>query len=246
MVWGVPLTFAAGGGTWVSEVPADSPLAWLRLNETSGSNAADSSGNSRPGTHVNVTASGSTGKGTDKAMSYPGGAALTSLDYAAIGTAFSTASTSVPETWALAVLFKRASIPGAAEYLMSVGGTGGNPIVGMNVLNTSGALRGVYRLDDGTTINNFGPATNYCDNAWHLVVFESDGANVNLYADGSQVATQAAVTGATATFTKASVGNLHRDVDSNGFTGLVDEAMFYDHALGATRVAALNTALSTI
>jgi hypothetical protein len=47
--------------TYAQEVLADTPVGWWRLDETSGTTAADSSGNGRDGTYVNTPTLGASG-----------------------------------------------------------------------------------------------------------------------------------------------------------------------------------------
>jgi hypothetical protein len=67
--------------TYSDEVIADSPALYLKMDETSGTTATDSSGNSRNGTHNNVTLNQASllGDGSGKSASYNGTTAYTSV-----------------------------------------------------------------------------------------------------------------------------------------------------------------------
>ena len=57
---------------YIDEVLADSPLVYWRLDETSGTTAADASGNARPGAHTGVTVGQPSllGDGSGKSAAY--------------------------------------------------------------------------------------------------------------------------------------------------------------------------------
>lgn len=70
---------AAGGGGYSGEVLADSPLAYWRLGEASGTTMADSSGNGRTGTYSGTYTLGATGLvtgDTDTCVDFTNGQSL--------------------------------------------------------------------------------------------------------------------------------------------------------------------------
>ena len=75
---------SAGGGGYYDEVMADSPALYWRLGESSGTTAADASGNARPGIYAGSLTRGTTGLITgdsDTALTIPNGGGYAYREY---------------------------------------------------------------------------------------------------------------------------------------------------------------------
>jgi hypothetical protein len=203
--------------------------AYLKLDETSGTSAADDTGNGHTGFHSSSPTVGATGK-IGLCVDYSG--ASTSNTVVAAG------STSIQptDTLTFALWFKAASLDG--NYNLLGGNTPAN--------GTSGY--GFYYDPIGNLyffINNYasGPHVAFtADGAWHHLVGTYDknaGSNqAKLYVDGSLAAQ---MTYTTAIGYGDAIGRINRG-DGGGFAhapALIDEVRIYSRALTAGDVTDL-------
>jgi hypothetical protein len=214
--------------TYSSEVLADSPIAWYRLGEASGTTMTDSSGNSRSGTYANVTlaATGLLAGDSDTAASFNGTASKGTVNNASwmdVGTAFTV------EAW------------------ISTSATGFREIAAQ--YNTSSVRAWEFRIDSTTGALNFiklaGGTTSSIgsgsirDGAKHHCVATYDGANIRLYVDGVLNQTTASTGSISGTLADLHIGV--RSIDQ-WFSGTIDEVALYGTVLSGTRIAAHYTA----
>jgi hypothetical protein len=216
---------------------ADSPIVYWKLEEASGTTAADSSGNGRNGTYSGSPSLGAT------AGPVPGGTAMTldgvndcvTIPYAAW---VESASFSV-EVW-----FKTTT--GGSKVLVSRDNTNGDPWM-LAFIGTSGSQP--YFPVRTSADTRFPPLSDSpaLNGSWHHMVATFDGVTKaqKVYLDG---ALYASTTAGAAVLTGAeglSVGR--RGAGSPvWYTGSLSQVAFYGTALSATRVAAhYNAATNT-
>lgn len=212
--------------TYSAEVLADSPLVYLRLGESSGTTAADSSGNSRNGTYV-----GSPTLGVAGAIS---GDANTAVTFDGSTQAVTVPSTGLPTT----------DVDQTIEcWVKFTSTTTGLFVAGRDV---SSSTRGVCirtgtvagTLMCGNTVGTSPQSTGtYNDGNWHHVVGlrHQSAGTFELYVDNVSVAsgTESNSTLGASGFFVAERGN-----GTLRFPGTIDEAAYYGTALSSTRIAA--------
>lgn len=212
---------------------ADEPYLYWKLDETSGTVLADSSGHNRPGsTQGTAFSSVASGCGTGRAL------ALGANSYAS-----QTGGTAVPglQTFTVEAWFRTTS-------------SSGGRMVGFGNLETGTSVsydRHVYMATNGTLV--FGVYPNrvetvqspraYNDGAWHHVAATLSSAGMRLFVDGALVASSSAATTAQPYDGRWRIG---RDNLANwgtttpasyGFTGSLDNVAVYARALTADQVA---------
>jgi hypothetical protein len=215
-------------------VLADNPVAWWRLNELTGTVAADAVAPVANGTYTGPVILGQPGvdahagfsiRLTNQANYVDIGAVPTKLRFG-LGSPFSI------EAWAAwdrtvsplgSIVTEAYAGDGVIRYML--GTYNGS---GWTQRPTFGWYNGGWQLIQGPVIT---------DSAWHHFVGTYDGTNFRLYVDG------ALATGPTATGTQPTGGNetlyIGRRWDNNEtFDGFVDEVAFYGVALSSTQVAA--------
>ena len=211
--------------SYSSEVLADSPLAYWRLGETSGTTAADSSGNNHGGTYAGGPTLGVAGLLTgdsDPACQFDGSNDIVTINTAAWMNVSSTISV---EAWIR-------STTGSAGRCIIDRDAGASPRWWSFRLN-AGKLE-FLKLAGGTTL-----ATSpgyYADGKVHHVAATYDEANIRLYADGVNVITVPATGTMTAASTHIWIGQ--NGANLNFFNGVIDEAAYYAGALSPARITA--------
>ena len=216
-------------GAYSSAVLADSPVGFWQLNETSGTTAADSSGNGRNGSYVNAPTRGVSGpittESANTAVSLNGTSqrvTLTSLATPRTVEAWVKLSTN---TGTLPVFSNRDGSSG--HSMIFFGLSGGKAFVYVNTRSPY-SLSGTTRIDNG---------------AWHQIVYSWDGTTGKIYVDGALQTSAAQADGLPYT----AVGSIGYDVPNGSyFPGSVDEVALYGSALTGTRIAAHYTAATTI
>jgi hypothetical protein len=176
--------------SWDDEVASLSPTVWWKLDELSGTTAADSSGNDHPGVYY----PGSTGTWTLGEPSLIGStsetcAAVTSNGYVEGEV---DALDWAPISWV--AVMKSAEGPGTSRALggWAMATTPWMMAIGMLVGPTG--LVGVGMDDEDNTWHPIASETNVMDGEAHLVGFTYDGTNLTGYVDGESFGT-IAVTG---------------------------------------------------
>lgn len=229
--------------TYAAEVAADSPVAWWKLNETSGTNAEDDgSGTDADGTYTGgftldepgidgADAGGGSSVRFDGTNGYVAVGALPSKLQFASGTDFTV------EAWC--AFDGSLSSPGAAIVSEAFSGDGGVRYM-LGTYDGSGATRkpsfgwynGSWRLAASST--------ELTDGNWHHLVGTYDGGanELELWVDGTSVATL--TPGGTQ---PGGTENLYlgRRWDTGGsqyFNGWLDEVALYSTKLSSTRIAA--------
>jgi uncharacterized repeat protein (TIGR01451 family) len=210
-----------GMGATLGQLLADHPAGVWRLGESSGSVAADASGNALAGTYESGVTLGQSGAvSDDSAAAFAGGAvsvpASSALD---LRSAFSV------EAWV------RPSVAGQNGGILekTVNGT----LNTQYLLFLEGGLAKFRLSTAGTLVTLSGPAPAL--NSWTHLVGTFDGATLRLYLNGALVgATPAAPSsgGSGVTIIGRLAGGIY------GFVGVLDEVAVYPSALSAERVRA--------
>ena len=225
---GLTVPGSAPSSDYVTEVSADSPIAWWRLEETSGTTAGDSSGNGNHGTY-------GSGVTLNQAPLILSGRSIAA-------TAASNAAIDAPDIVASTVLsasiwIKAASAPSADRALFGKFRSGFSAPWIVSLLST-GAVRVRLRYQNSATGEAVvtSPAS-VSDGMPHHISFTWDKASdniVRLYVDGVQVATSAAWN------QTIWVGSSHRtQVYQSGTESIgVDEAAVFLSYLTSARVSA--------
>jgi PKD repeat protein/glucose/arabinose dehydrogenase len=221
---------AAGSGTpYDQAVLVDTPSAYWRLGEASGTSAADSSGGNRPGSYVDTPSFGQPGAlagSANTSVGFDGVSEHVQVPYAA---GLNPATFTV-EAWAYVT-----------------GGQGRFRAVVSNRDYATGNARGfiLYAAPDNTWqfwIGNggadwaraYGPAVAL--NTWTHLVGTYDGTTMRFYVNGVLAATTTSTYGVnTARPLRIGAGANERPADYL-FAGRIDEAAVYSGALSATRV----------
>lgn len=230
-----PYAFSASDA-YRAAVMADSPVAYWRLGEASGSTAADETG-SYNGTYENTPTLSAAGAVTgNDAVTLNGTDEYVSVAAAPISGTLS--------AWTLECWAKGAAQDG--KYILSLGSSSSNnPVIaiasGLAVAGQStGNLRPFVR--DNSNSNTWGIDGTEAygtafDSAWHHLVLTYDGTTGKAYIDGSQVGSKNFSAPAT-TLNRTAIGALLRASPALYFSGSIDEAAIYNIALSAARISA--------
>lgn len=225
---------AHASSAYETAVLADSPAAYYRLNESSGSTMSDDSGNSLNGTYagsgVTYSATGATPTDSDSAVTLNGSGGGASV---ADASGFDPTSALTLEAWIKPTSFSGEPTVVAktnssiAQYGMWIYDTGGNPD-GISMYVDIGGT------DHYITVTN----TGWKYNVWNQLVGTYDGSHFRLYVNARMVGQQAQ-TGSISTLTNSfGIGKEPTSWGDPSFTGGIDEVAVYDTALSAGRIAA--------
>lgn len=241
----VVVAYSVPGTTpYRTEVLADSPLAYLRLGEASGTTAADEQA-AHAGTYTNTPTLGATGAvAGDTAVSFDS-AQSERVDWTTLGTFGQSLLTASFEFWVkTSDTTNQAAVFGsfntgttlAAQVLLNSNNSGGA---------SSGSTYFYLRTNDGLQFQASMSANIY-DGAWHHVVWvvESN-TTYSVYVDGSSQTLSYNLTQWGATPSLADFGfalalaarNLRGTIDLHAAVSL-DEVAFYTSRLTSTRVQA--------
>lgn len=221
--------------SYQSVVEGDSPWGYWQLGEASGTNAADSSGNSRNGTYTNSPTLGVTGpvSGTTAATF----AAASSQYVAPPSTIFNQAHATV-EAW-----INVSAVPTSARLIAGcVNGLNNSTADKLLYIGTDGKL--YFYAFDGAAKTTSAPTATVPTNQWVYVVGTADGTNLKLYVNASLAGSVAAGN----TYTGYTVSNVYIAADSSTaspsntgggilfFNGSIGQVAFYSVALTSTQI----------
>ncbi|MFC6705687.1 signal peptidase I [Flexivirga alba] len=201
-------------------VMTDKPYAYYRLAETSGTTAADASGNGRNGTYSSGVTHNAGGPCSDAsaAATFTGSEMVSTTQQIALGSTFT------EEIWFNTTAPKGGSLIGFAN---TPTGSASDPQLSVN--SASRLVFAVPTSSGSVTVTSPGPKK-YNDGAWHLVVATLSSAGMQLYVDGVSVASNSSTTTMTSTTGYLQMGN--------GFPGSLSGAAFYNTALSAAQITA--------
>lgn len=225
---------------YANAVLADSPLLYLRMNESSGTTAFDSSGNGRDATHTSVglSATGLLVADSDKAASYNGSSSHTDITGAAW--------MQVPNFTVECMV--ATSVATGSQMLIERDGS--NSQRHFQTYIGSGKPGFLVFKNDTPVYNVIDSTTSIADGKPHHLAFTYDGATQKIYIDG-QLNLSAAYagpsnSGVTTRFTIGAYSVDNLGSWQNYVNGSIDEVAYYGSALSAVRIAehyAASTAL---
>lgn len=219
---------AGGAAGYVDEVLADTPALYWRLGESSGTVAADASGNSRTGTYEGSYTQGQTGLAGD---------ANTCVDFTG-GDVFRTYEAWQDDTTFTVEAIIRADSVSSYKAVVNTDGV----TRGWNLYVKDGKLH-VYNFNEVNPEVLFGATTLSTGVTYH-VAFVSNGTTQKVYLngveDGSATQTMPAQSGTNRLFmVGASVaGSATIESRNLQFDGKIDEVAYYSTALSAARLLA--------
>ena len=226
--------------SYYAEVIADSPIAYWRLGEASGTNAVDDIGT------YDATYNGSPTLGTTGLLATDSDTAVDFLvnDWAE----YSSPIINTSSTWTIeAIVNTTVANAASGRAIYAERAATGDNIIKLDCNQT--ATDGIFvtlRNDAGTLLQTSGfgiPAIN--DGVDHHVAVTRNGSSIYLYFDGVEYGP--ATWSGGSTFTNANRrSRIAGDAgDGNAdFTGVVDEVALYDTALSAARLSAHYTAFA--
>lgn len=216
--------------TYSSEVLADSPLAYYRLGDASGTTMTDSSGNGRNGTYNGPTL-GATGLLT--------GDANTSADFDGTNdrcTVTYNAGWMAPANWTIEAWFNTDTTSGAAV----IAGRQASGNARWSITRSGTGLVFRFNSNGSSGWNDLTVASVVTTGQTYHVVGTWDGTTRRLYLNGSQIGSD------TPGFTPSGTAGLSIgswfDLSAEWFNGRIDEVAYYGTALSSTRVGAHYTA----
>lgn len=228
-------------GPYGNAVLADNPLVYLRLSDTSGTTAADSSGYGRHFTYAGGFTLGAAGalSGTNAdttGVTFNGSTGH--AERAVTDLAFNGLTAFTIEAW-----IKTSGANGMIFCMVDV--TNGNALPRMFLLDVNASkLRGLLRVTNGLTAATITSAANVNNNAWRHVLFRRNTAGTagEVWIDGAFAMNGTLPSGAInfAATDYAQVGRFRPATGSPSlyFNGSIDEFAFYGVYLTDARIAA--------
>ena len=222
---------------YIDEVLADAPVAYWRLGESSGTSAADSSGNGRNGTYVGSPTFGAPGAVTGNTAVTLNGSSQC-VTYGGAGIPNGTNNAVSVEAW--------------VKTTTTNGIIVARDDIGHGFMLTINATQGVtftcYYLLGGSRVAYSGPGA-VSDGKWHHIVGTWGAADAppSLYVDGVlQTAATGGGYGGADTSSSGLVIGRRGLASPTWFAGTVDEVAVYNYILPAARVAAHYNAASAV
>lgn len=211
---------------YVDEIIADSPIAYYRLDETSGTVIGDSSGNSRTGTYASGT------------LAQPGLVPSDNVSTSVLNLVGVVNDAAWMNTAALTVKCRvriNTLPPGGSGYAL-VGRYGTGAFNWLLWVNTSSQLAFQCRNDLGTVYNVADPAV-ASTGVTYEVAGTYDGATMRLFVNGTQVGSTP-VTNPLSQAPRAITLGRYSDSAATDLPGYLDEIALYGQALTSTRLSA--------
>jgi hypothetical protein len=228
----------SGFGAFPDAVMALSPDGYWRLEETSGTNAADLTG-TQDGTYIGTPTLDVTGIDGNNAVTLTGGTMGISV---ADNAAWDLGTGDFTVMWAM----KRSGTwPAAAQFLFGHDGDGGAGSFGSN-LQTGNAGVLELRFESTAYTVTTSPTTLLSDDAWHLCFWVVDrSGNAELWVDGVSEGTVAVSGSSAVDLTNIRVLYLGRRAAGNGFIGSLDEvAIWKGVLLSSTEIGDIQATLA--
>lgn len=210
--------------------PNDNLLAHWKLNETSGTLAADDTGNGKTGTLNGFNAT-STVTGKDgTALTFDG-----TDDYIYIEDLDTSKHLS---NYSVSLWFKTTQTAnGRFLFRGNSSGCSYNPNLNMGI---SGKIS--YGENGCGGENSFTTSQSFNDGEWHFLTSVRDGLDMKLYVDGLQVGGKTITSNSTGLSGKFLIGALYASAQPNPighFDGVIDDVRIYNEALSADKINSL-------
>lgn len=219
--------------SYSSEVLADSPSLYLRLGESSGTTATDSSGNGATGTYQNTPTLGVAGPlvaDSDTAVTF----ASASSQYVSTGTTAVANSTTITlEAWI------KSSTLNVAKSIIDRDSTTTVQRAYQFRTGTTGKLEALYWLSSAG-LKTLSGNTTLVTGTWYHVAFTYDGTIAKLYVNGVAESNTQSFTDTI----RSSTNGVHVARNQSAapgaqyWNGTLDEVAVYPTALSATRIMA--------
>ena len=223
----------AAAASYSAEVLADSPVGYWRLAETSGTTAADSSGNALDGTYVNSPTLNQTGGLTGNAAVL---FARASSQRVNLGTP---SALNIIGQITLECLYKPTTFPTGSDYhALITHGFGGNTGYGLYVLGNSGTPQlqvSSFGVNDNKTVWTI---SGWSTGQWKHIAAGWDGTDWKIFINGTQVSSTADAQGALTSTALCFIGANSVPAAEGHADGTIDEVAIYNTWLGSTRIAA--------
>ena len=214
-------------------------VAWYKLDDGSGTSAADSSGHGNTGTLQNTPTWGTgqigdalTFNGTNQYVQFP-----------------DVASTQISGSWTISSWVKLGALPssGNQAWFIFKPNSNGGPNYETNVSNTAGTYSwNVIFSDSGNNGHSASYATSISTGTWYFVtgVWDSSTSNLYLYVNGALVASQntggaVPLSGAACCSGTPLLGGEFNGSYGDMLNGSLDDVRVYNRALNANEVAGL-------
>jgi hypothetical protein len=216
---------------------ADTPLAYIKLAETSGTAAADSSGNGHAGTHTAAPLLGLDAPfgGAGGAVAYNGSSQYTTLDV--LGTLGANLGSSTTETW-----LKATST--AAKAIMGVISSSSGSQYDITANTPSAGKTQIEVKDNAGNARTGNFTAGIYDGNWHHIIIEPSTTGVHtVYADGVPQTVTMTVTGTLTTMSAFTLGmalgaeNINSFGPVNEYACRLSRVAFYLSQLSQARVA---------
>jgi hypothetical protein len=219
-----------------TEPSAQGLVAHLSFDESSGTSAADSSGNNN---HGNVM-----GDAQWVAGKVGGALAFDGVDDMVVvnqNSGLPIYNNGTDNAYSIAMWVK-----GGPQNDMRVfsesSSTSGNPLVNMgthNAASPTGQYAAYIRPDDGTTLNHPLSQADPFDDTWHHIAWVDDNGTATLYVDGQLDGGDFNYTRGTMALDTTTIGGILRAAPSHFFTGQIDEVRIYNRLLSAGEILGL-------
>jgi hypothetical protein len=255
-VWAAAASFA----DYTTTVNSFGSWLYWKLDETTGTVAADTSGNGRPGSYTPSAAAFTRGIAGPITSGTPNNAVTLNGTTACLTSGPGVAASPAPTTFTAAVWFRTTTTSGGKLLGFESPRTGvqsyssGGRYDRHLYLDASGKLR--FGVANGTTVTALASTTALNDGSWHLAVGVLSPGGMRLYVDGALVdSTATAPASAYTGWWRAGCGNLSgwgKAWDGGGspsasfnqprdfpFAGSLDEVVVWTSALTPAQVAAL-------
>ena len=219
---------AATATTYRDEVLSDSPRAYWRLDEATGTTASDQL-SANPGTYTNGVLLNQTGALASEANASASFDGVNNYVVAPASSSLDMTSAVTVEFWA-----KRRTTSGAYQVLVGKPGNGQSKFENYAVWLNTGSNYQAYFGDGTTFVTVTTPAVT--DTNWHHVVATDDGATAKIYLDGVLRQSASTTLRLTASTNPLNFGRANNN--AYFFNGWLDEVAVYPTALSATRIKA--------
>lgn len=207
-------------------------LAWWKMDDGSGSSAADSSGNGNTGTLIN-SPTWTTGK-------INGGLQLTSASSQYVDIVGSSGVADNLDNFTVCCWF---NMSGGPVEQMLVSKITNDTAAGWMILGGSGGQMLVFCVSGGGNYVGYdSTASTYADSNWHHIAFTFSGHNtIKLYMDGvADLATpDTGGTWSSNNFSNANTIRIGNDASSDGvyYNGIIDDVRIYNRALSSVEIS---------